>query len=156
MRNPPCDKLDRELLVAVQHDGALTNEQLSRKIGLSPSAIQRRLRRLEATGTIERRVAIVDPSKVGYGALFVVAVEVERERQELVQPLRAWLRFEPAIQQAYYVTGGTDYVLIVTARDIGEFDSLMSRMMVENKNIRRFTTNVVMSAIKRGLFVPVA
>jgi Lrp/AsnC family leucine-responsive transcriptional regulator len=149
------DRLDRYLLELVQADDSQTHEQLSERVGLSPSAIQRRIRRLEAVGIIERRIAVVDPVKAGAAAHFVVGVEVERERPELVQPLRKWLRAEPAVQQAYYVTGSADYVLIVTAPDLAEFDSFMSRMMIDNPNVRRFTTNVVMSAVKRGLFVPV-
>jgi DNA-binding Lrp family transcriptional regulator len=149
------DALDRKLLAELQGDGALTSEQLSDRIGLSPSAISRRVRRLEADGLIERRIAIVDPGKVGHGSLFIVGVEVERERPELVQSLRSWVRGEPQVQQAYYVTGTADYVMLVTAPDIAAFDQLMSEMMAANPNIRRFTTQVVMSTVKRGLFVPV-
>ncbi len=68
--------------------------------------------------------------------------------------LRDWLRAEGAVQQAYYVTGTADYILIVTAHDITDFDALMSRLLAENANVRRFTTNVAMSTIKRGLAVP--
>ena len=149
------DRLDRALLSAVQRDASLTHDQLSQLVGLSPSAIQRRLRRLEATDVIERRIAVLDPERLGQGAMFVVGVEVERERPELVQPLRSWLRREPAVQQAYYVTGTADYVLIIVAPDIAEFDALMSRMMMHNPNVRRFTTQVVMSSVKRGLAVPI-
>ena len=52
-------------------------------------------------------------------------------------------------------TGSADYVLLVTASDIASFDNLMSEMIAANPNVRRFTTNVVMGTIKRGLFVPV-
>jgi Lrp/AsnC family transcriptional regulator, leucine-responsive regulatory protein len=149
------DRLDRALLAAVQRDSSLTHEQLSQLVGLSASAIQRRLRRLEAGGVIERQVAVLDPEKLRQGAMFIVGVEVERERPELVQPLRKWLRDEPAVQQAYYVTGSADYVLIIVAPEIAEFDALMSRMMLANPNVRRFTTQVVMSSVKRGLAVPV-
>lgn len=149
------DALDRKLLTELQYDGALTSEQLSEKIGLSPSAISRRVRRLERDGFLERRIAILDPAKVGHGALFIVGIEVERERPELVQRLRAWVQNEPAVQQTYYVTGTADYVMLVTAPDIAAFDALMSDMMAANPNIRRFTTQVVMSTVKRGLFVPV-
>lgn len=149
------DDFDRKLLTELQEDGALTSEQLSERIGRSPSAISRRVRRLEVERYIERRIAIVDPAKVGHSSLFIVGIEVERERPELVQKLRAWVRNEAAIQQTYYVTGTADYVLLVTAPDIAAFDALMSEMMVANPNIRRFTTQVVMSTIKRGLFVPV-
>jgi DNA-binding Lrp family transcriptional regulator len=149
------DSLDRKLLVEVQVDGALTSDQLSERVGLSPSAISRRIRRLEADGVIETRLAVVNPAKVGQGALFIVGVEVERERPELVQKLRSWVAGEPSVQQAYYVTGTADYVMLVTAPDISAFDRLMSDMMAANPNVRRFTTQVVMSTIKRGLFVPV-
>lgn len=149
------DRLDRKLLRELQEDASLTSDKLAERVGLSASAVHRRVRRLERAGIIERRIAVVDPSKVGRGALYVVGVEVERERPDLVQRLRDWFRDEPAVQQAHYVTGSADYVLLVTAPDIAEFDGLMSEMMAANPNVRRFTTNVVMSTVKRGLFVPV-
>lgn len=149
------DALDRKLLAELQDDGGLTSDQLSERVGLSSSAISRRVRRLEADGVIERRIAIVDPTKVGHGSLFIVGIEVERERPELVQSLRAWVRGAPSVQQTYYVTGTADYVMLVTATDIAAFDQLMSEMMAANPNIRRFTTQVVMGTVKRGLFVPV-
>src|SRR5438477_202807 len=111
---PQIDKIDRKLLAELQHDAALTSDKLAERIGLSPSAIHRRVRRLEVAGIIERRIAIVDPAKLGRGALFLIGIEVERERPELVQRLRDWIRAEPAVQQAYYVTGSADYVLLVT------------------------------------------
>ena len=104
---------------------------------------------------IERRIAVVNPEAVGQGALFLVGIEVERERPDLVEKLRKWIRAEPSIQQAYYVTGSSDYVLVVTASDIAAFDALMSELMAANPNVRRFTTNVVMSSVKRGLYVPI-
>lgn len=154
MPNVDLDRLDRALLDALQRDSAQTNEALSAQVGLSPSAIQRRIRRLLADGVIERRVAVVDPVKIGRASLFIVGIEIERERPELVQRLRAWLREEDAVQQVYYVTGSADYIMLVTATDIAGFDALMSRMMADNANVRRFTTNVALSTIKRSLVVP--
>src|SRR5215204_4693772 len=107
----PLDRLDSRLLTALQADSSLTNDQLAKGIGLSASAIRRRVRRMEAAGVIERRVALVDPAKVGRTAQFIVGVEVERERPELVKKLRDWVAGEPSVQQAYYVTGTADYVL---------------------------------------------
>lgn len=149
------DKIDRALLAELQDDGALTSDKLSERVGLSASAIHRRVRRLEKAGVIERRIAVVNPEAVGHGALFLVGIEVEREQRDLVEKLRRWIRSEPSIQQAYYVTGSSDYMLVVTASDIAAFDALMSELMAANPNVRRFTTNVVMSSIKRGLFVPI-
>jgi Lrp/AsnC family leucine-responsive transcriptional regulator len=149
------DRLDRRLLARLQEDGTLTNEALAELVGLSPSAVQRRVRRLESSGVIERRIAVVDPAAAGRPAMFLASIEVERERPDLVDRLRSWFRTEPAVQQAYYVTGTADYVVLVMAADIQGFDALMSDMMAANPNVRRFTTNVVMSTIKRGLAVPI-
>src|SRR5687767_8279750 len=120
------DKIDRTLLAELQDDGSLTSDKLSERVALSPSAIHRRVRRLEKAGVIERRIAVVNPQSVGRGALFLVGIEVERERRDLVEKLRSWIASEPSIQQAYYVTGSADYILMLTAPDIASFDQLMS------------------------------
>jgi DNA-binding Lrp family transcriptional regulator len=150
------DSFDRRLLLLVQRDAAATSEALAAEVGLSASAIQRRLKRLRETGVITATVALVDPTKVGRPSFFIVGLEVERERPELLAELRRWLAAEDCVQEAFYVTGAWDIILIVTAFDIEGYDLFMSRMMAGNPNVRRFTTNVVLAAHKRRLFIPIA
>lgn len=149
------DRFDRQLLNLVQTDAAQTAEQLAEHVGLSPSAIQRRLKRLREQGVIARDVAVVDPRAIGRPTFFVVSLEIERERPELLAQLREWLTKRAEIQQAFYVTGETDFVIIVTARDTEAFDALMSELVQENANVRRFTTNVVLNLLKQGVAIPV-
>lgn len=59
------------------------------------------------------------------------------------------------MQQAYYVTGEADFVMIVTAPDTEAYDALMSRLVADNANVKRFTTNVALGLVKRGLTIPV-
>ena len=150
------DSFDRQLLNLVQEDSTRTAEQLSALVALSASAIQRRLRRLKDEGVILRETAVVDPRKVGRPTFFVVSLQVERERPELLARLRAWLSEHDQVQQAFYVTGEADFVLVVTAPDTESFDALMARLVSENANVRKFTTNVALGLVKRGLTVPVA
>lgn len=149
------DHFDRQLLNLVQEDASLTADQLSDSVALSVSAIQRRLKRLRASGVIMRETAMVDPKRIGGSTFYVVALRVERERPELLTQLRRWLTDEPHVQQAFYVTGEADFVLIVTAPDTETYDVLMTRMVSENANIRRFTTNVALGLVKRGSAIPV-
>jgi DNA-binding Lrp family transcriptional regulator len=149
------DRFDRQLLNLVQQDSAQTAERLAEQVGLSPSAIQRRLKRMREQGVIVRDVAIVEPREVGRPTIFVVSLEVERERPEQLAQLREWLTKHAEVQQAFYVTGETDFVIIVTSRDTESFDAFMSRLVEENPNVRRFTTNVVLNLLKRGLHIPV-
>ena len=150
------DAFDRGLLNLVQEDCTRTAEQLAEHVPLSPSAIQRRLRRLREEGVIARDVAVVDPRKTGRATFFVVGLHVERERPELLAELRRWLTSEPHVQQAFYVTGEVDFVLIITAPDTEAYDELMVRLVTENANVKRFTTNVALGVIKRGLTIPIA
>lgn len=149
------DAFDRALLRIVQLDAALTSDVLAERVGLSASAVQRRLRRLEDDGVIVGRVAVVDPARVGQPAHFIVALEVERERADLLGRLRQWLMAEPGVQQVFYVTGSADFMLIASARDISAYEAMMTRLMNDNPNVRRFTTHVAMSAPKRTLAIPV-
>jgi Lrp/AsnC family transcriptional regulator, leucine-responsive regulatory protein len=104
---------------------------------------------------IVRDAAIVDPGQVGRPTLFVVSLQVERERPELLAQLRAWLAAQEHVQQAFYVTGEADFVIVITFPDTETYDALMSRLVSENPNVKRFTTNVALSVVKRGLTIPI-
>lgn len=149
------DRYDRQLLRLVQEDMGVSAEQLAVQVPLSPSSIQRRLRRLREDGVIQRQVAVVDPAALGRPTVFIVSLQVERERPELLRQLRQWLAAQAHIQQAFYVTGESDFVLVVTAPDAEAYDALMGRLMTDNPNVSRFTTNVALGVIKRGLTIPI-
>jgi Lrp/AsnC family leucine-responsive transcriptional regulator len=152
---PELDELDRRILALLQQDARRSAELIGAGIGLSASAVQRRITRLREEKVITAEVAIVDPRTVGRGLTVIVDIEVERERPELLAMLKRWMAAEPAIQEAWYVTGDSDFVLIVTARDVEDYDSLLQRLVSENANVRRFRTRVALGTLKRGCTVPV-
>lgn len=149
------DDFDRRLLNIVQGDAGQTAERLAERVGLSPSAVQRRLRRLREAGVIVREAAIVDPRAVGNPVCFIVSLQIERERPEVLGKLRAWLEAQERVQEAFYVTGEADFILVVTAADTGAYDAFMARLMTENPSVKRFTTSVALSVVKRGLEIPI-
>lgn len=149
------DTFDRRLLVLLQQNAALTAEQLAEEVALSVSAIQRRIRRMREEGVIVKEIALCDPKKVGKPTFFIVSLQVERERPELLAELKRWLGAEEQVQQVYYVTGEADFILVLTAPDTESYDSLMSRLVSANPNVRRFTTNVALGIVKRGLAIAI-
>lgn len=155
MAKTDLDRFDRKLLRIVQRENDLTADMLAERVGLSASAVLRRLKRLRQDGVILANVAVVDPAKTGKPAFFIVALEIERERPELIGRLRQWMTAEEGIQEIFYVTGTADFILVVTASDIEAYDALMSRLVAENPNVRRFTTNVALGVGKRSLAVPI-
>ncbi|GAB2811630.1 AsnC family transcriptional regulator [Dyella kyungheensis] len=148
------DKIDRRILNLLQKDARRPAELIGADVGLSASAVQRRIVRMREEGIILAEVAVLDPKRVGRALTMIVDVEVERERPELVASLKQWIVTEPCIQEAWYVTGEGDYVLIVLARDVEDFEALMQRLVAENANVRRFQTRVALSTLKRGMSVP--
>jgi DNA-binding Lrp family transcriptional regulator len=152
----PLDKTDRRILAIVQKDARRPAELIGADVGLSASAVQRRMARMRDERIITAEVAVIDPMSVGHPLTMIVDVEVERERPELLASLKQWIAAQPFIQEAWYVTGAGDYVLIVIARDVDDFEASMQRMIAENANVRRFHTRVALSTLKRGLLVPMA
>jgi Lrp/AsnC family transcriptional regulator, leucine-responsive regulatory protein len=148
------DKIDRRILTVLQKDARRPAELIGADVGLSASAVQRRIVRMREDGVILADIAVLDAKQVGRPLTMIVDVEVERERPELLASLKQWIAAEPHIQEAWYVTGAGDYVLIVVARDVDDFEALMQRLVADNGNVRRFQTRVALSTLKRGMLVP--
>jgi Lrp/AsnC family transcriptional regulator, leucine-responsive regulatory protein len=148
------DAFDIRLLNIVQRDNQVTAEGLSERVGLSPSACLRRLKRLRREGVIEAEIAVVAPEAVGRTLTMVVEVTLERERPDILDEFKKSMRATPEVMQCFYVTGETDFILIVTARDMRQYEAFTQRFFFNNPNVRRFHTMVVMDRVKTGLSVP--
>jgi Lrp/AsnC family transcriptional regulator, leucine-responsive regulatory protein len=151
---PNLDHADRSLLHLLQHDARQTMEMLSAQTGLSTSAVQRRIQRLRDDKIIKAEVAIVSPQALGQILTFIVELELERDRPELMPMLLKWINGQEAIQQCWYVTGRGDYMMVVLAPNVESFDALMERLMDQNRNVRKFTTSLVLRTVKQSLRVP--
>jgi DNA-binding Lrp family transcriptional regulator len=148
------DEFDHQILRHLQRDALATGEEIGAEVCLSAAAVQRRIKRLRQIGAIRATVAVLDPAMIGQAMSFVISVELERERADMLDAFRRAARDDPNVQQCYYVTGTTDFVLIVTARDMADFELFTRRLLFDNANVRRFTTNVVLSRDKVGSSLP--
>ena len=153
---PELDPLDAAILALVQQNNRLTNVQIAEEVGLSATAVHRRLRRLRAAGVIEADVAVVSPEAVGRGMTAIVEVELEREAPDLIDAFKTRMLSAPEVMQCYYVTGSADFVLIVTSHNLKDYEALTQRLLFANPNVKRFRTSVVMERFKVGLAVPLA
>ncbi|KIC45905.1 ArsR family transcriptional regulator [Ruegeria sp. ANG-S4] len=148
------DLFDRKILAIVQENNRVPNDVLADRVGISASTCLRRLRRLREAGVISKDVSIIEPKMAGRGLSMIVNVTLERERADIIDSFKAAVRKTPEIMQAYYVTGESDFVLIVTAKDMEDYEAFSRRFFYENKNIKGFRTTMIMDAIKTGFVVP--
>jgi len=149
------DPLDRRLLDAFQRDATQSNEALADRLGTSRSVIQRRMKRLPKAGLVHSEIAVLAAGKLRGAMTFIVEVELVHERVDLLDAFRRRVLAIDEVQQCYYVTGRGDFVLVVTAADMNAFQALARRLFTKDPNVRRFETNVVVDAVKVGLFRPV-
>lgn len=148
------DRFDRNILDILQTSNRVTSEKIAESVGLSPAAVQRRIKRMREHRIIQSDVSVVDPIAVGRAMTFVVEVSLERERVDLMDIFKRDMLNNSAVQQCYYVTGGSDFILLVTASDMESFDRFTREAFFGNSNVRSFQTHVVMDRVKVGLTVP--
>ena len=149
------DMLDLRILDAMQRDADGPRDDLAERVGTSVPSLHRRLRRLRETGIVQGIVAKIDAKALGGTMTFIVGLEIDRKSPDLYAQLKRWVAREDSVQQAYNVTGGHDFVLIICARSVADYDDLMDRMVAAHANIKKYHTNVVLNTFKRGMFVPV-
>lgn len=149
------DTFDAKILEAVQQNARLTAEALSETVGLSPDACRKRLAKLRASGVIEAEIAIVRPEKVGRGLMLIVEVSLQNERKADLDRFKQRMSEAPEVMQCYYVTGNSDFVLILSVRDMADYDAFSRQYFFEEDNVVRFRTSAVMDRVKVGFSVPV-
>lgn len=148
------DDHDRRLLTLLQRDTTVTAEMLGSDLGLSASTVQRRIKRLRATGVIEREVAIINTDAVGKRMTFIVGVKVDFGQKAGVDALQKTLLADPRTQQAYYVTGEVDLILTVVVQDMQDYDNYSKTLLLASPAMLRFQSNVVIEGLRIGLAIP--
>lgn len=142
------DRLDRAILTALQEDGRLSIVELSERVGLSPTACQRRVRALETDGVIKGYRAELSPSALGLGVQAFVTVSIERQSADVVGGFEAAIARLPAVRACYAVTGGLDYLLHVHVSDLEAFGDFTLRTLIAVPGVKDVRSSLVLDEVK--------
>lgn len=145
------DDIDRRLLAILQVDASRTNQALAEAAGVSPATALRRVRRLVATGVIERQVALLAPRFANAGLSAVTEVSLDRQGAEHLDAFEASAVAEGAVQQCYRVAPGPDFVLVAWVPDMAAWSALVQRLFTQDANVRNVKTYF---SVKRAKFDP--
>lgn len=151
---PEFDRFDLALLRLLQADARQSSETLGAAVGLSASAVQRRLKQLRESGAIRGEVALLDPAQLGRPITVIDQVVLERGRADIVDDFARAVNALGEVQRCYHVTGEYDFVLVLSLRDMDEYQRLTRRLFYGNPNIQRFQTSVAIDTLKAGLQIP--
>jgi DNA-binding Lrp family transcriptional regulator len=147
------DEFDHRLLELLQRDAGVTLTALGEVVGLSASAVQRRIKRYRDSGLM-RHVAVLNPAQLGNITLATVLVALERETAKHHAALYARLRAAPEVQQCYVLAGEWDYLVILATTGVAHCREVAERLFGGDENLKRYETRMVFEPIKLGLTLP--
>lgn len=128
MDMPKLDKLDYRILHFLQNDAQMTNAELAKKVGLSPSPCLRRVKALEEGGIIQRYVAIVDANAVGLPISAFVSVSLNSQERSGLQAFQSRVETYPEVMECYLMTGSSDFLLRVVVPDLQNYERFTDKL----------------------------
>ena len=147
------DAFDHRLLDLLQADAGRTLTALGEAVGLSPSAVQRRIKRYRETGLL-RQVAVLDADAFPAVVLAAVWVTMERESVRTLKAFYARMRAAPEVQQCYQLAGEWDYLVIMATTSMAAYRETAEKLFKSDGNIKRYETRLVFDTVKRSLQLP--
>lgn len=148
------DNFDLAILDMLQRDNTISQREIAQRVNLSAPAVQRRIQRLRESGVIRGEMALLDASMLGRPLTLTVEVHLHEDHPDRSVGLRERIKAEPAVQQCYMITGEADFLLIVTAATMTDYEALTARLFGDDPNVRRYRTSVALGCVKVGLHVP--
>lgn len=150
------DALDRAILTVLQEDARISNAELARRVGLSPSPCLRRVRELETSGVIRRFVTLLDPAAVGLPVSIFVNVTLERQIEGALEGFEAALLDRPEVMECYLMTGDSDYLLRVVVPDLPAYERFLMDHLTRIPGVASIKSSVSLNQVKYRTALPLS
>lgn len=147
------DRTDRRILNFLQQDSRISNQALAEKVGLSPPACLRRVRRLRE-GVIMAEVALINPRLVGRYINVIVEVEMVRDQLDIYDAFKRKMDTIPEVTQCYQVTGEVDFMLILMVEDMESYERFTRQYLSTDANLSKFRTLISLRRDKFSTAIP--
>lgn len=139
------DALDRQILLALQADGRMSNLALARSLGLSPSAMLGRVRRLERSGVIRGYRAIIDPAALDITVRAFVVARLREHSEQSIQLFEEGIQQVSGVRACYHVTGQFDMVVELAVRDLDHLSQLIRVEIARIPGVMNLETMLIMA-----------
>lgn len=144
------DRIDRYILNELQQDGRISNVELSKRVGLSPTPCLERVRRLERQGYIEGYTAILNPHFLEASLLVFVEITLNRDTSEVFERFNQAVTSLEGIQECHLVSGDFDYLLKTRVADMSAYRCLLGETLLRLPGVSDTRTYVVMEEVKQS------
>ncbi len=148
------DDIDRKILDLLQRDATLSIAEIGERVGLSQTPCWKRIQKLEAQGVIERRVAILNPEKLGFGLTVFVQIETNDHSEAWLARFATLVSNMPEVLEFYRMAGEVDYMLRVVVSGMQAYDDFYKRL-IGAVPLRNVTSHFAMERVKSTTVLPV-
>jgi Lrp/AsnC family leucine-responsive transcriptional regulator len=142
------DKKDSTLLTHMQNNARLTSAELGKLVNLSPSGVQKRLRKLEENGIVERYATMLNRKSLGYDLLVFVKVIIQGHTVKLIAEFDEAIRKMPEVLESHRIIGDADYLLKVVVRDREQLDQFLMERLLSLGSVARVSSYLVLKEVK--------
>lgn len=144
------DEMDCQILEELQRDGRITVKDLSEKLGLSPTPIFERIKKLEKAGIIDHYAAILNHKKVGKTLYAFAHISLKDHSKELVEQFTKQINSIEEVLECHYVTGDTDFILKILINNMEQYREFVMNSLFDMSNIANVETFLSLSVSKQS------
>lgn len=142
------DRIDRNILIELQHNGRISNVELSKRVGLSPTPCLERVKRLEKSKVIRSYTALLDPTHLNASLLVYVEIRLHRTSADVFERFNKAVQQLDDIQECHLVSGDFDYLLKTRVADMSAYRKVLNQTLLDLPDIKDSRTYVVMEEVK--------
>jgi DNA-binding Lrp family transcriptional regulator len=141
------DRIDRRILAALGEEGRISWRDLAERVGLSLTPTLRRVKRLEDEGFITGYAAQFDEQRLGAAFSVFVSVTLDRQAEENLDAFERRITAAPEVMSCFLMSGGSDYLLRVVARDLPSFQTFMVEFLTRIPGVARIQSSFALKAV---------
>lgn len=149
------DDLDLRILSRLQKDARITNVSLAESVNLSPAPCLRRVRELEKSGIIKSYTTLLDPEKLGWDVSVFIEVRLERQVESDLRIFEEIIERFPEVMECYLMTGTSDYLLRVVAKDLKSLQTFITDKLAGTPNVANLRSSIALKQVKYKTALPI-
>lgn len=151
VENAKIDTFDIQILTLLAADGRMSVQQISDRIGLSPTPIARRIRRLEQDKVIVGYAAMIDEAALGFEVAVFVSVQLDRQVDDALARFEEAMNNFPEVMDCWLMTGDRDYLLRIVTTGLKEFERVLVERLTKVPGVASIQSSIPLRRVKGGM-----
>jgi Lrp/AsnC family leucine-responsive transcriptional regulator len=148
------DNVDYKILTQLQEDASLTNVELARRVHLSPSPCLSRVKALEASGVIQRYVALTHPQSLGLGLNVFISISLKEQSKSALAEFEQRIAEHDEVMECYLMTGDSDYLIRVAIADMSALEKFILEQLTPIPGVEKIRSSFALKQVRYKTALP--